>query len=94
MALTEFENFEFGANCFLFKGGLISTFEPFKYSDARRDEWQVLLLPALKKLPLEVLVTMSGMSRRAIIDLRAGRSRPHRRNREVLVTILKNVSLV
>jgi len=63
-----------------------------EYSDPRRDEWQLVILPALKKLPLKVLVKMSGMSRRAIIDLRAGRSRPHRKNQELLTTIARQLA--
>jgi hypothetical protein len=52
-----------------------------EYTDARRDEWQVKTLPALKALPLAFLLRESGLSRRAILDIRAGRSRPHARNR-------------
>lgn len=48
-----------------------------EYPDPRRDEWQSKILPALKKLPLNLLVNTTGLSRRALIDLRAGRSRPH-----------------
>jgi hypothetical protein len=65
-----------------------------EYSDPRRDEWRIVILPALKKLPLKVLVTKSGMSRRAIIDLRAGRSRPHQRNRELLLSILRDLDVM
>jgi hypothetical protein len=64
-----------------------------EYSDPRRDEWQTKILPVLKKVPLRTLVKMSGMSHRALINIRAGRSRPHRRNREKLVSILKELGL-
>jgi hypothetical protein len=40
---------------------------------------------------LKVLVELSGLSRRALIDLRAGRSRPHRKNREMLIRTLNLV---
>lgn len=63
-----------------------------EYSDPRRDEWQMVILPALNNLPLKDLVTMSGMSRRAIIDLRAGRSRPHRKNQALLTTIVQQLT--
>jgi hypothetical protein len=62
-----------------------------EYSDPRRDEWQTIVLPVLKKAPLSLLVELSGMSRRAIMDLRAGRSRPHRKNREMLTAIAQKL---
>jgi DNA polymerase III epsilon subunit-like protein len=65
-----------------------------EYPDPRRDEWATKIQPALKKAPLKLLVKMSGMSRRALIDARAGRSRPHRINREKLVSILKKLGLI
>ncbi len=61
-----------------------------EYADPRRDEWQTKILPALKRLPLLNLVKLSGMSRRALIDLRAGRSRPHRKNQEMLAAIVES----
>jgi len=62
-----------------------------EYLDAKRDEWTLKILPVLKTVPLATLVKMSGMSRRALLDLRAGRSRPHRQNQELLVQILKRL---
>ena len=57
-------------------------------------EWQTKILPTLKKITLKSLAEKSGMSRRALIDARAGRSRPHRKNRERLVSILKKLGLI
>jgi hypothetical protein len=50
----------------------------------------MVILPALKKIPLRILVNeCSGqIRRRALIDLRAGRSRPHARNQELLKKIV------
>ena len=62
-----------------------------EYSDPQRDEWQTNIVPALKKVPLKLLVEESGISRRALMNARAGRSRPHRRNREMLVAILQRL---
>ena len=62
-----------------------------EYSDPRRDEWQTKILPALKKVPLKILVEKSGMSRRALMNARAGRSRPHRKNRELLAVLLRKL---
>jgi hypothetical protein len=59
-----------------------------EYPDPRRDEWQTKILPALKKVPLRILVGKSGMSRRALMNARAGRSRPHRKNREMLAAVI------
>ena len=63
-----------------------------EYVDPNRDEWSTKILPALKKIPLKVLVKACAgkPSRRTLIDLRAGRSRPHRKTQELLVAILKN----
>lgn len=67
-----------------------------EYTDSRRDEWETKIRPALKKVPLRILVEncRGRLSRRALIDLRAGRSRPHRKNREFLVSILRKLELL
>jgi hypothetical protein len=67
-----------------------------EYPDQRRDEWQTGILPALRRVRLELLVTecKGKLSRRAVIDLRAGRSRPHRKNQELLATVLKKLELL
>jgi hypothetical protein len=59
-----------------------------EYIDPRRDEWQTKILPALKALPLSQLIRESGLSRRALLDVRAGRSRPHPDNQKRLVRIV------
>jgi hypothetical protein len=61
-----------------------------EYVDPKRDEWITNIQPALTQVPLRVLVheCKEFLSRRALIDLRAGRSRPHRKNREKLTAIL------
>jgi hypothetical protein len=52
--------------------------------------------PALKKVKLAVLVKAceKRLSRRELIELRAGRKKPHRRTLELLMSILKNLSLI
>ena len=62
-----------------------------EYVDPKRDEWETKIRPALKKVSLSKLVKLSGLSRRAIIDLRMGRSRPHRENQKLLTAMLKFV---
>jgi len=67
-----------------------------EYPDRRRDEWQTKILPALMKAPLKLLVAecRGDLSRRAIIDLRAGRSRPRRKTKDLLVSILKRLDFL
>lgn len=61
-----------------------------EYPDPRRDEWQAKILPALKAAPLATLEKLTGMSRRALMNLRAARSRPHPKNQERLGAIVRN----
>jgi len=65
-----------------------------EYVDPKRDEWTIKLQPALKKAPLKLLARKceAQLSRRALIDLRAGRSRPHRKNQELLTTIARQLA--
>jgi hypothetical protein len=65
-----------------------------EYPDPRRDEWQTRILPALRKVPLARLVELSGLSRSTLIEIRAGRSRPHRKNKSLIVTILRKLKLL
>jgi hypothetical protein len=60
-----------------------------EFPDPRRDEWQTKIIPALKQRKLSDLVEQcrGKLSRRALIDIRAGRSRPHRKNQELLAAI-------
>jgi hypothetical protein len=60
-----------------------------EYIDQSRDEWQTKILPALKLLPLSRLISESGLSRRALLDIRAGRSRPHAKNQKSLSNIVR-----
>jgi len=64
-----------------------------EYPDRRRDEWQTKILPALRDTRLADLVRhcKGYISRRALIDLRAGRSRPHRKNQEILLATLRQL---
>src|SRR5260370_35027577 len=62
-----------------------------EYTDPRRDEWQTKILPALKRTPLSTLEKETGLSRRTLVDLRAGRSRPHPRNQELIAKIFREL---
>ena len=66
-----------------------------EYVDPKRDEWATKILPALRKTPLRLLVEKcrGKLSRRAIIDLRAGRSRPHQENRKLLASLLTRLRI-
>jgi len=63
------------------------------YADPRRTEWITKIQPALKKPKLEVLVEACGkrLCRREIIELRAGRKKPHRKSQELLASILEKL---
>jgi len=52
------------------------------------------ILPALKKIPVPILVKLSGLSPTTIKDTLAGRSRPYRENREVLAAIVRKLTLL
>jgi hypothetical protein len=67
-----------------------------RYPDIRRDEWIMRIVPALNKLSLRFLVKrcQRRISRRAIIEIRAGRSRPHMRNQILLISILRSEAMI
>jgi hypothetical protein len=60
-----------------------------EYPDPRRDEWETTIRPALKKVAISQLEKMTGLSRRMLIKARLGRTRPHRRNQELLAEIAR-----
>ena len=64
-----------------------------EYVDRRR-QWVTKLLPAMKRIKLKLLVEAckGRISRRALIDMRAGRTTPHRKNEEFLAPIIKRLS--
>jgi hypothetical protein len=61
-----------------------------EYDDPRRTEWIVKIQPALKKAKLKILVRLckNKLSRREVIELRAGRKKPHRKTQELLAGVL------
>jgi len=64
-----------------------------EYADPKRSEWIIKIQPALKKARLRALVEAcrKRLSRREIIELRAGRKKPHRKTQELLVAIRKEL---
>ena len=67
-----------------------------EYADPKRTEWLTKFQPVLKIAKLKTLVKACGkkLSRREIIELRASRSRPHRKTQELLVAVLKKLKLI
>jgi len=67
-----------------------------EYADPKRSEWINKIQPALKKPKLRVLMKACGrlLARRELIELRVGRSMPHRKTQELLVAILKKLGLI
>jgi hypothetical protein len=60
-----------------------------EYPHPADDEWPDEILPILRKIPLSFLMKESGLSKRALLDIRAGRSMPHPKNRELLTAIAR-----
>jgi hypothetical protein len=60
-----------------------------EYTDPQRTEWITKIQPVLTKTKLAVLVKACGkrLSRREIIELRAGRKKPHHRTQQLLESI-------
>jgi hypothetical protein len=65
-----------------------------EYPDPRRDEWQLKILPALRKVLFADLLELSGMSRSQLFEVLAGRSRPHPRNQQRLTEIVRRLGLI
>jgi len=62
-----------------------------EYVDTSCDEWTLKILPALKRMRLATLICESGLSKRALLDIRAGRSRPHPGNQTCLISIVLSI---
>lgn len=52
------------------------------------------IIPALKIVQLSVFEKESGLSRRMLIDAQIDRSRPHRRNQELIVEIVWKLGMI
>jgi hypothetical protein len=67
-----------------------------EYVDPKRDIWTTKTLPAIKKAKPASLnkACQSFLSSRAIRDIRAGRSMPHRKNREKLLAVVTKLGLL
>src|SRR6476660_8403296 len=65
-------------------------------ADPKRTEWITKIQPAVRKAKLEVLVKACGsrLCRREIIELRAGRKKPHRTTQHLLESILKRLGFL
>ena len=60
-----------------------------EYPDTRRDEWATQVMLALKAMPMSELMRRSGLSRRALQMIRAGR-RPNAKNVALLASAVAN----
>jgi hypothetical protein len=67
-----------------------------EYADPERSEWITKIRPALKNAPLKRLVELcrDRLSRRALIDHRSGKSKPHRKNEQFLAETLRKLGLL
>jgi len=50
------------------------------------------MIPILKAQPLQVLMEETGLSRRALLDPRARRSRPHPTNLQLIKAVLRKLA--
>jgi hypothetical protein len=64
-----------------------------EYPDPHRDEWQTKILPVLKNIPVADLMRLSGRSRSMLLKALAGRSRPRKRNQQLLKSILHRLGV-
>ena len=64
------------------------------YTDPRRGYWDRVVVPALRKLPLNVWERETGKGRRILIDARRGRRRPQRKHQELLTAIVRQFGLL
>jgi len=65
-----------------------------EYPDPSRDEWQTRILPILKKIPIAALMRVSGRCRSMLVRAMAGRSRPRRKNQQLLKSILHRLGVI
>src|SRR5262249_21302890 len=65
-----------------------------EYPEPRRDEWETKILPVLKKIPIAALMRISGRSRSMLTRALAERSRPRKRNQQLLKSILQRLGMV
>ncbi len=62
-----------------------------EYPDPKRDEWETKIRPAMNKVPLSLLVKEIPRSRRMLMKARAGYTRPHPKNQELIVAALRRL---
>jgi hypothetical protein len=65
-----------------------------EYPDARRNEWQDKIFPALKRLPVYALMKVSSKSRSMLYRARAERTRPRKKNQKVLASIMRSMGML
>jgi hypothetical protein len=65
-----------------------------EYPDSRRDEWETKVLPALRRLPVRVLMRLTNKSHSMLRRTLAGRSRPRGRNQVVLKSALRKIGML
>jgi hypothetical protein len=64
-----------------------------EYPDPARDEWHAIL-SALQKAGVSALLKETCMSRSALFEVLAGRSRPHPKNQKRLAEIVRKLEMV
>jgi hypothetical protein len=62
------------------------------YTDPQHDEWETIILPALRRTPVNDILKILPKSRRMIMYARAGK-RPHRKNQQLIVVALRQLGV-
>lgn len=65
-----------------------------EYPDPHREDWQTRILPLLKKIPIAALMRLSGRSRSMLVRAMAGHSRPRKRNKKLLKSVLYRLGII
>jgi len=65
-----------------------------EYPEPRRDEWETKILQVQNNIPIAALMTISGRSRSMLTRTLSDRSRPRKRNQQLLKSILQRLGMV
>ena len=60
-----------------------------KFNDAQRDEWGTKILPFLRREPVQVIISATGISRRTVQRIRNEQTKPTAEHRRLLEAFAK-----
>src|SRR5205823_5449399 len=62
------------------------------YRDPKRDEWEAMVVPALRAFSAAEIASRSGLHRRTVERHLSGRAVPHARHRAVLIAVAADLA--